>query len=212
MSVDPRSDLHPDFTPYAYVYDDPILLVDPNGLDSLQRAEALAEIQKYLKSNPSHSNKKLYVYGDKGGPGKPSDCSGMVGHGVAAAGVRDPGTYGTGRGVQRTVKNTRKIAEDKGIPGDIMFWHFNGSPGPNHEGMIVGVEYVNGKIEYNVAENGESTGPVVTGFFDPETNGTWRGKRFVGIGAWDSPDPLWSETPPADNFQTESADVTSAGN
>jgi RHS repeat-associated protein len=36
LSVDPMSDKHPNFNPYAYVYQNPINLVDPWGLDSIQ--------------------------------------------------------------------------------------------------------------------------------------------------------------------------------
>ncbi len=36
LSVDPMSDRHPNFTPYAYVYQNPINLVDPWGEDSIQ--------------------------------------------------------------------------------------------------------------------------------------------------------------------------------
>jgi RHS repeat-associated protein len=34
LSVDPMSDKHPDYTPYAYVYNNPLNLVDPWGLDT----------------------------------------------------------------------------------------------------------------------------------------------------------------------------------
>ena len=36
LSVDPMSDKHPNFTPYAYVYQNPMNLIDPIGLDSFK--------------------------------------------------------------------------------------------------------------------------------------------------------------------------------
>ncbi len=36
LSVDPLADKHPDYTPYAYVYNNPLNLIDPFGLDSIQ--------------------------------------------------------------------------------------------------------------------------------------------------------------------------------
>jgi RHS repeat-associated protein len=35
LSVDPMSDKHPDYTPYAYVYNNPMKYIDPFGLDSI---------------------------------------------------------------------------------------------------------------------------------------------------------------------------------
>ncbi|MFO7879814.1 MAG: hypothetical protein R6V52_07240 [Bacteroidales bacterium] len=35
LNVDPMSDLHPDYTPYAYVYNNPMNYIDPFGLDTV---------------------------------------------------------------------------------------------------------------------------------------------------------------------------------
>jgi len=44
LSVDPMTYKHPDYTPYAYVYNNPIMLKDPYGLDSVYYNQKGAEI------------------------------------------------------------------------------------------------------------------------------------------------------------------------
>ena len=39
MSVDPMTQLHPEYSPYSYVYNNPMILVDPYGLDSIYFAD-----------------------------------------------------------------------------------------------------------------------------------------------------------------------------
>jgi len=46
LSVDPLSDKHPDYTPYAYVYNCPTMLIDPFGMDSIFYNSKGAEINR----------------------------------------------------------------------------------------------------------------------------------------------------------------------
>ncbi len=48
LSVDPMTDLHGDYSPYAYVFNNPISIIDPFGLDSMlayNKDHELVEIQ-----------------------------------------------------------------------------------------------------------------------------------------------------------------------
>jgi len=46
LSVDPLADKHPDYTPYAYVYNRPTMLIDPFGMDSVFYNTKGAEINR----------------------------------------------------------------------------------------------------------------------------------------------------------------------
>jgi RHS repeat-associated protein len=51
LSVDPMSDKHPDYSPYAYVYNNPFNLVDPWGLDTILVDRRGNIAKKTLKDN-----------------------------------------------------------------------------------------------------------------------------------------------------------------
>ena len=187
LSVDPLSGLHPDYTPFAYVYNNPMLLVDPDGKDSIQLKMAVDDAKDYVKHNPNR-DPKLYdpegkgKTGAKGGPGKASDCSGLTSHGVKKAGMPDPAAKGVGRGVERSVQNTTQVIPALAKPGNLVVSHGN-----KHIGTLVSVENVEGSMRFNVVHSGSTTGPVETGFFKPGDQSYW-GRNFNSVRAWDSPE------------------------
>jgi len=61
LSVDPMSDKHPDYTPYAYCYNNPINLIDPWGLDTI--TDPNGNKQNVGTGYQATSNGK-FLYGD----------------------------------------------------------------------------------------------------------------------------------------------------
>jgi len=53
LSVDPMSDKHPDYTPFAYCYNNPIRFIDPIGLDTIL-PQAQGGFGVYLPSNATN--------------------------------------------------------------------------------------------------------------------------------------------------------------
>jgi RHS repeat-associated protein len=62
QSVDPMAFEHTNTSPYAYVYNNPIRLIDQVGMDSTQRANALAQAQNYIDQKASGNQ---YLMGAK---------------------------------------------------------------------------------------------------------------------------------------------------
>lgn len=50
--MDPLIEMHQDYTPYSYVYNNPIKLLDPNGCDSASDARINEIVKAYISSNP----------------------------------------------------------------------------------------------------------------------------------------------------------------
>jgi RHS repeat-associated protein len=91
FSVDALWEKHRALTPYQYALNNPTRLVDPSGLDSAERAKAIAKAKEYLAGHPD-KKVDMYTMGAKGAPGQQVDCSGMVSACLKAAGFPDPVT------------------------------------------------------------------------------------------------------------------------
>ncbi|MBP1673507.1 MAG: repeat-associated core protein, partial [Bacteroidetes bacterium] len=69
LSVDPMSDKHHNYTPYAYVYNSPIMLKDPYGLDSIFFNSKGSEINRITCKNNyfflKHSNGNITYKGER---------------------------------------------------------------------------------------------------------------------------------------------------
>lgn len=50
-TVDPMTDKHPDYTPYAYFYNNPVLLIDPNVMDTLSIMGANGNSFSFIHDN-----------------------------------------------------------------------------------------------------------------------------------------------------------------
>jgi len=64
LSVDPLSDKHPDYTPYAYVYNNPVNLFDPFGLDTFNIHLSDNSINRIsVEGSSAHT---YNIYGEEG--------------------------------------------------------------------------------------------------------------------------------------------------
>ena len=184
--IDPMIEKHYDYTGYAYVYNNPIKLIDPFGLDSLQRAQALNQAEKYINKKADGNQYKM---GAKGKPGEKVDCSGEVSNCVVAGGEKDPNDGNEISGVLNIENNTTKITDEKDVvPGNIVT--FRNSKGYKyHTGLVKSVERdKNGKIIKVVYYHSHSgVGPDV-GTFDVNNPGNL---SIHGFYKWDTkPDPV----------------------
>jgi RHS repeat-associated protein len=184
-SVNPMAAKHPNYTPFAYVYNNPLRLVDPLGMDSTQRAQAIGKAKEYLAKN-DNGNGNSYGYGEKGEPGEKIDCSGLVSKCIKAAGETDP-SHGNKNGVSNISKNTESIDEKEVIVGNIVILD-----GKSHAGLISLVERdKNGKIinaqmidSGGKPEKGKS-GPRVSNLIVNGKASYW-GQRVDGYRKWDT--------------------------
>jgi RHS repeat-associated protein len=213
LQVDPAAILHPDYSPYAYVFNNPLLLVDLDGRDSTQLAAAVAEAKKYVEKNPDRDPAQ-YKRGAKGSPGQAVDCSGVISNCATTAGVPDP-NHGKGpNGISNIVANGREVMVSDAKPGQAAIFAINGKPN-SHGGEIIGVQNSGGRVQLNVVQSGSSTGPAPTGFFTPGDRNNYWGRQFQEVRAWDTPGPtpgilnVWTSASSSHLFQAVSTDVTS---
>ncbi len=94
-SVDPMIEKHYDYTPYAYVYNNPLRFIDPFGLDSAERAQFIGELKGYAEANAEYG-KGTYGSNDKTPSvdevkkGEKTDCAGLMACGQKNIGNGDP--------------------------------------------------------------------------------------------------------------------------
>ena len=188
---------HYEWTPYAYVYNNPIKSIDPLGLDSAQRATAVAMAEKYVENNsgntyPNQSDIKKGKF--RGKPGEKVDCSGMVSNCMMKADEPDPYTDRSGNGVSRIVKASEKVKDEDNVEVGNAITLDNSASGKDnpmgHIGIIVEVKR-NDKGEttgYKIVDSGGKpssgkSGPRYTNI-KVGGNGYWD-KRVSGVYKWD---------------------------
>jgi len=191
---------HFDYTPYAYVYNNPLLFFDPVGLDSAQRAQAVAEAQDYVDSKPEGNS---YEMRKKGGPGENVDCSGMVSDCVVAGGEEDPNYGNEPSGVLNIENNTTKIDDEKDVVAGNIVTFRNSKGYKYHTGLVKNVvRDKNGKITKVVYYHSHSgTGPDI-GTFDVSNPGNL---TIQGYYKWDT-------KPDAPQISTTSTTVVNQSN
>jgi hypothetical protein len=106
---------HPDYTPYAYVYNNPLRFFDPFGQDSTQRAAAVKKAEEYVKRNPGDSyptaeDTKNGLY--RGQPGEKVDCAGMADNIMVAGGEPSSTDKGKETGVLNLIAQSEKIGSN----------------------------------------------------------------------------------------------------
>jgi RHS repeat-associated protein len=211
-TIDPAiENNHHNFTPYAYVYNNPIKLIDPFGIDSIQRNKAIDMANKIVDANPN-KDPKLYdpngegKNGAKGDePGEAMDCSGMGANWRKAGDEPNPVSnkksisaaekkFGKGKteGVKQLAATAETVDQSKIEPGNEVYFNNYG-----HVGLVTKVnKNDNGNptsIEFQ--HSGSSTGPT-TGTANLNGTGYW-GSRISAFGKWDTkPDNVKSVVTP----------------
>jgi hypothetical protein len=102
------------------------------GLDSLQRANAVAQAEQHL-SQKADGNQ--YEMGGKGGPGTKVDCSGLISNSVVAGGESDPNHGSETSGILNIENNTTKVIESESVAGNIVTFR-NSTGYPYHGGIV----------------------------------------------------------------------------
>jgi RHS repeat-associated protein len=189
-TIDPAvENQHHNYTPYAYVYNNPIRFIDPMGLDSAQRATAVAMAEEYVKKNPGNSWEE-----GRGQPGENTDCSGMVSACMMKAEEPDPYPGNTGSGVSRIVQASEKVKDKNDVEVGNVITLDNSTSGKDkpkgHIGIIIEVKTNDmGKtVGYKIIDSGGSPSKGKSG--PRYTNITLGGKgywdsRVTGIYKWD---------------------------
>jgi RHS repeat-associated protein len=114
MAIDPMTKKHANYTPYAYVYNNPLRYIDLFGLDSLQRIQAVQKADEYVSKNPGDSYPTV-VDRDQGNfrgqPGEKVDCSGMADNCMIAGEEPSSKNNGQDKGVANIMVQSEKIGD-----------------------------------------------------------------------------------------------------
>ena len=193
LSVDPLADKYIDNSPYVYCSGNPIMLVDPSGMDEEQREAGKKMGEQYIKMNPNKSE-VFYELGKKGGPGQKVDCSGLVSRCIVAGEEEDPSKKGVGNGVRRIANNTQKIEDMNDIMvGNLVTFYGEANGEYSHIGYITDVILDdNGNVaDFLFIHAAKSTGPTINGY---KESSYWR-KRVSGFYKWDTHPDVYNGLP-----------------
>jgi RHS repeat-associated protein len=201
---DPLMEKHYDYSPYAYVYNNPLRFVDPFGLDSVQRTQAVEKAAEYVSKNPgdSYPTAKEKQEGKfRGTPGEKVDCSGMADNCMVAGGEPSSKNNGQNTGVRNVIAQSEKIGDkddlSKAEVGNFVSLNntlkepLDSEKDLSHIGVITKIERdADGNVSTmqiahssGVAGSGKS-GPHYDNAIVKGENKYW-GKRITGVYKWD---------------------------
>ncbi len=179
-SPDPLWENYYAWTPYHYCRNNPVMAVDPSGLDEKERAAAMNKAMEYEASNST------FELGEKGQPGEKVDCSGMASRCIRSAGSKFLPLGVTGTCADQLSKSYTEVGLDEVQPGNLVVKKNSVgegahcaiviAPAVDKDGNRVGV-YVIESSSFVSPYNGK-TGPCVSLWTDS-------GNHYY---KWDSPD------------------------
>ena len=182
---------HHNYSPYAYVYNNPLRFIDPVGLDSAQRAEAVALALEYEEKNPGNS----WESGKRGKPGENTDCSGMVSSCMMEADEPDPYPGREGNGVSRIADASEEVTDYNNAEEGNAITLDNSESGKDkpmgHIGIIVEVrrDDEGNTTGFKIVDSGgrPSTGKSGPRFTEITIGGKrYWDKRVTGVYKWDT--------------------------
>ena len=188
LSVDPMEGKHPDYTPYAYVYNQPTKLIDLFGLDSTQRAKAVEQMQKHIDEHTKYEWSHSYSTDPNGTePGGKGNCSSTASNCVVVAGEPNPSRApkggDKGSGVLNMEANTYKISDNEVQPGNLIT--FKTKPGSYHVGIVISVEKNKSFTKIIFGHNESRIGAHKSEFILGDRSNKWN-KRLRDFYKWDT--------------------------
>ena len=197
MQVDPVVKDHESL--YAWNTNNPLLFSDPFGADSVQRAKALQEAERYINKNPNPKGKGGYGFAGyhAGAPGQPIDCSGMVSQCAEASGFGTLNNYVRGKPNNTGVRNileqplTREVGVEEIVEGNIVVF-----PNKTHVAFISDiVRDNNDQVTGFTLIHSERSGGPNKDVIDLTNPNNFYVRKYLGVGgtranyySWDTPD------------------------
>lgn len=196
-TLDPLAEKNHSQSGFVYAANNPIKYIDYMGLDSVQRASAVAMAKEYVQKNTGNTypTQADIDNGDfRGGPGEKVDCSGLVSNCMMKSEEPDPYTGKSGNGVSRIVQSSEKVTDKNDIEVGNAITLDNSKSGKDNPMGHIGII-----VEVKKNDEGEVIGYIIvhsggnpsTGKSGPRyTNITLGGKgywdsRVTGIYKWD---------------------------
>jgi len=159
FNIDPLAEKTFSFTPYRYGFDNPLRYIDFEGLTEIERKKAVKRAKQYVAKNP-HPAPSSYGYAgwQKGIPGKPIDCSGLVSEAAYYSGFGYLNKGNAKSGVTNVVNNSRAVPFNKMRIGDLVTFRKG-----KHIAIVSGnieKDKSGNIISFNVIQSTSSKGPI----------------------------------------------------
>ncbi|MCK6601906.1 MAG: RHS repeat-associated core domain-containing protein [Bacteroidetes bacterium] len=182
LQVDPHADRYKSSNPFVGMGDNPIIAVDPTGMDSVQRANLVAAMNSFVENNPggTYGTNTKIVSSSEVKDGAKTDCSGLVNSAQAEAGngnqmagkegvLSSDGKKIVTNGVALLVDGTEKVDVNKIEAGNYVVFKTNRS---NHEGADGEFDHIGVATDIKKDENGNVIGFTVLHSFGKPTDKT----------------------------------------